>query len=247
MKAHHTTTRLAILAASLAIATSLQAQLKTDFAATTFDRNLKDFVYTSLPELADAMVESTSLFIRASRAEKVVLVAGIVDARTGEIVYGSISAPILANRKTKKLIAVGDGPLRGAWQAFEDPLFGFEDPLFGFEDPLFGFEDPLFGFEDPLFGFEDPLFGFKEAGDASDAVWGTNGVALEPQTSPVFVWGTNGVAIENPEDVLEAVWGTNGVAYEEGTKLLILTSVSIDPDSKLGHVAAILPFYNFEL
>ena len=232
---------LGLLAASALMMGSLQAQLKTDFSAVSFDNDLEAFSYNSLPELANTMVENTSMFIRSSRAEKVVLVAGIVDAKTGEILYGSVSEPILANRG-RKVIGIGKGPLRGVWEAFEDPLFGFEDPLFGFEDPLFGFEDPLFGFEDPLFGFEDPLFGFTGSTEAIDAIWGTNGTAFEPETSPAFIWGTNGVAAESPKAVLEAIWGVGGASYEDGTQLLILTSVSIDPDSKLPHSAAILPF-----
>ena len=236
---------LGMLAASALMTGSLQAQLKTDFSVVSFNNDFEDFSYNSLPELADALVENTSVIIRSSRAEKVVLVAGVVDARTGEILYGSVSEPILANRG-KNLIGIGEGPLRGAWDAFEDPSFGFEDPSFGFEDTSFGFEDPSFGFEDPSFGFEDPSFGFEAPVEAIDAIWGTNGTAFEPETSPAFVWGTNGVAAEGPEDILALKFeGIDGESYEEGTKLLILTTVSVDPDSELPHSGAILPFRSF--
>ena len=202
--------RFAVMAAFLSLVASAPAQLKTDFAAVSFDDDLDEFVYLSLPELGEAMVENTSLTIFSSRAEFVVLVAGVVDARTGEILYGSMSQPILANRGKARLIEIGGGPIGGPWDAFEDPLFGFEDSV-----------------------------------EALDAVWGTSGVGFAPTASPSFIWGTNGTAAGDPEGVLEAIWGVGGASYEDGTKLLILTSVSLDPESELPHSAAILPFRSF--
>lgn len=254
--------RLAAASASLLFATSAPGQLKTDFAVMSFDDDLEGFVYLDLPELGEAMVEKTNLTIVSSRAERVVLVAGVLDARSGEILYGAVSQPILANRGQSGLIQIGDGPLRGAWDAFEDPLFGFEDPLFGFEEPSFGFEEPSFGFEEPSFGFEEPSFGFETGSEALDAIWGTNGVGFAPMTTPAFIWGTGGTAVESPEDILaiaydgvdgeafdgvdgEAYDGVDGEAYAEGTKLLIVTSFSLDPDSGVRHSAAILPFWAF--
>jgi hypothetical protein len=249
------------MAALLCMAAPLQAQSRDEVSMVSFDSSFSDFNYLGLEELADAMVENTRLTIRSTRSEKIVMVAGVVDAKSGEILYGRISKPILTSKTpndpkkqiNRSLVGIGKGPLSGIWDAFEDPLLGFEDPLLGFEDPLLGFEDPLLGFEDPLLGFEDPLlgfkdptFGFKGTNEAIDAIWGAAGFSFQPTTSPFFSWsGGRGIATGSAGDVLEAVWGTNGVAYEDGTKLLILTTVSLDRKSQLRHSAAILPFITF--
>ena len=241
---------IAIAMMALLLPSSATAQFKENVAAASFDRGIGDFSWNNLPDLAQAMVENTRLEVLVKRAEKVVLVAGVVDTATGEILYGSVSDPILAIPNKFSLIEIGAGRLVTPWQGFDDPLLGFDDPLLGFDDPLLGFDDPLLGFDDPLLGFENPdfvfadrSFGFETVGDALDAIWGTNGASYQPMRSSSFRWGVGSRAAETPADVLDAIWGTNGASYEgPGDTLLVVAPLSLNPDTRVSYSAAILPF-----
>ena len=234
---------IAISAMVLLLPSPAMAQFKTNVGAVSFDRELGDFSWNSLPELAQAMVENTRLDVLVERPEKIVLVAGVVDTATGEILYGSVSQPILALSRRSTLIEIGAGRLVNPWQGFDDPLLGFDDPLLGFDDPLLGFDDPLLGFENPDFVFRDFTFGFETLGMAIDAIWGTNGASYQPTRSSSFSWGTGGRAATTPEAVLDGIWGTNGASYEgPGDKLLIVAPLSVNPNTEVSFSAAILPF-----
>ncbi len=240
--------RLAGLALAGALTAPAQAQVKTDFAAVSFDTAIQG-EYASLPELAQKMVENTRLSVHSTQGEKMILVVGVVDIETGEVIYGSLSEPILANPGKSALIEIGGGRLVSSWQAFDDPLLGFDNPSYGFEDPLLGFDDPLLGFDDPLLGFEngdfrfsDPYFG-GEKPPGLEAVWGTNGVAYKPQASAAYYAGVGSELAENPEQVLYGIWGVGGASYEGPAEhMLIVAPLSLDAKSGVGYSAAILPF-----
>ena len=237
---------IAISSMVLLLPSPAMAQFKTNVGAVSFDRELGDFSWNSLPELAQAMVENTRLDVLVERPEKIVLVAGVVDTATGEVLYGSVSQPVLALSRQSTLIEIGAGRLVNPWQGFDDPLLGFDDPLLGFDDPLLGFDDPLLGFENPDFVFRDFTFGFETLGMAIDAIWGTNGASYQPTRSSSFSWGTGGRAARTPEAVLDGIWGTNGASYEgPGDKLLILAPLSLNPDTRVSFSAALLPFDSF--
>lgn len=235
----------AALASTLSIA---EAQLKTDVASATFTAGIEG-PYQDLPDLAQKMVENTRLDVIVDRAEPIILVAGVLD-RNGNVLYGALSEPIIANPGRNPLIEVGAGRLVNPWQGFDDPLLGFDDPLLGFDDPLLRFDDPLLGFDDPLLGLVDPAFrfddrsfGFEALGEAIDAIWGTNGTAYAPESTPDFIWGTGGAAAEDPVQVLDAIWDTNGASYEgPADSFLVLAPLSLDAETEVRFSAAVLPF-----
>ncbi len=220
--------------ATLALALSTQAMAqRQDLVAAWFDEDITERRYDNLPDLAQLVLENTRLSAAVRESEDFILVAGVLDMRSGKILYGALSQPMTAVAGQESLQLAGKGRLRSPWQGFEDPLFGFEDPLFGKVAPPSGFEDPLFGFEDPLFGI---------LGGPLEAVWGTDGVLFNPGATRAYRRGVGGKGAATPEQVLEAVWGSDGASYEgPADSLLIVAPLSLDPETRVSFSAATLP------
>lgn len=225
---------LSLLALGLALCTQAHAQ-RQDVVAAWFDDDITERQYDNLPDLAQLVLESSRLSAAVSEDEDFILVAGVVDIRSGRILYGALSKPLRAVAGQESLQLIGEGRLRSPWQGFEDPLFGFEDPLFGKVAPPSGFEDPLFGFEDPLFGIlAAPL----------EAVWGSDGASFNPGATRPYRRGVGAKGASTPEQVLEAVWGSDGASYEgPANSLLILAPLSLDRETRVAFSAATLPFF----
>ncbi len=224
---------LALVTLALGLSTQALAQ-RQDLVAAWFDDDITERSYDNLPDLAQLVLENTRLSAAVSEDEAFILVAGVVDIRSGRILYGALSRPMTAVAGRESLQLADQGRLRSPWQGFEDPLFGFEDPLFGKVAPPSGFEDPLFGFEDPLFGL---------LGGPLEAVWGTDGASYKPSATRAYRRGIGGKGAASPEQVLEAVWGSDGASYEgPADSLLIVAPLSLDPETRVSFSAATLPF-----